>query len=158
MFFHTTGKSFASPCAGRKDDSGSTLNTPFFIPSGDAGLVECLWVLLCPAGFEIFSFVVTVLGGNWYALLRTVPPNPPGGSFLELPAAVGSVAAVAVGSVGAAGLRRGTVLHCFVCTSAMIIPQPERLWYNRPTVGGKFILCKSISPLTYIDYLYIINK
>ena len=70
--------------------------------------MECLWVLLCPVGFEIFSFVVTDLGGNWYALLRTVPPpNPPGGSFLELPAAVGNVAAVAVGMVGAAGLRRG---------------------------------------------------
>ena len=34
------------------------------------------------------------------------PPIPPGGSFLGLPAAVGNVAVVAVGMVGAAGLRR----------------------------------------------------
>ena len=70
--------------------------------------MECHWILLCLAGFEIFSFVVTALGGNYYALLRIVPPpNPPGGSFLGLPAAVGNVAVVAVGMVGAAGLRRG---------------------------------------------------
>ena len=74
--------------------------------------MECLWVLLCSAGFEIFSLVVTVMGGNYYALLRTVPPNPPGGSFLELPAAVGNVAAVAMGTVGAARLHRERVLLC----------------------------------------------
>ena len=66
-----------------------------------------MWVLLCSAGFEIFSLVVMVLGRNYYALLCTVPPNPPGGSFLEWSAAVGNVAAVAVGSVEAAGVRRG---------------------------------------------------
>ena len=42
------------------------------------------------------------------------PPNPPGGSFLELSAAVGNVAAVAVGMVGAAGLHIGWVLLCTV--------------------------------------------
>ena len=69
---------------GTKDDSGSTLNTPLFIPSGDAGLVECHWILLCLAGFEIFSFVVTALGGNYYALLRIVPPQPPRGFLLRI--------------------------------------------------------------------------
>ena len=57
---------------------------PFFIPSGDAGLVECHWILLCLAGFEIFSFVVTALGGNYYALLRIVPPQPPRGFLLRI--------------------------------------------------------------------------
>ena len=65
------------------------------------------WVLHCSAGFEIFSLVVMVLGRNYYALLCTVPPSPPEGSFLEWSAAVGNVAAVAVGSVEAAGVRRG---------------------------------------------------
>ena len=145
MFFHTTRKFFASPCAGRKDDSGSALNTPFFIPSGDAGLVECLWVLLCSAGFEIFSLVVTVLGGNYYALLCTVPPpNPPEGSFLEWSAAVGNVAAVAVGTVGAARLHRGRVLLYFRCLNMVWIASllffiQLRNFPLRPALGAKTI-------------------
>ena len=52
VVFHTTGKSFASPCAGRKDDSGSALNTPFFIPSGDAGLVDAFGYCFVPLALK----------------------------------------------------------------------------------------------------------
>ena len=146
MFFHTTGKSFASPCAGRKDDSGSALNTPFFIPSGDAGLVECLWVLLCTAGFEIFSFVVTDLGGNWYALLRTVPPpQPPRGFLLRIACCCGKCRCCGSGYGGSCGVaqRVGTALfplieHGLNGLHRRFFIQPENC-FLRPALGAKTI-------------------
>ncbi len=84
MFFYTTGKFLTSPCAGRKDDSGSALNTPFLSLRGMRGWWSAFGCCFVPVGFEIFSFVITVLGGNYYALLRTVSPQPPRGFLLSM--------------------------------------------------------------------------